>query len=486
MPVINWLKFTLMKLVMIQKPRSVAKHFSLLTLCLLLATAGFCQFNVTEIITDYGGYWKSSASAINSVKPDNSHNLVSFSFKGNRYSTGVNDALLTSKGQTFVAGDYRALPVKSMSGVATSNTKIGLGYMYDGVANGASSPAPANNIPYYLTDGIKGLNLGTCVANLPAGSLMFPISKIIKSSIGDSIPDVLVTQIADPSGSLDRYEFLDLLGNRVGNYVDIQLDNIASVANWTADFYEASKNPMTLSGGYTRTDRPIRLWASDLSAFGIDSSNSSRIAYFRITLNGNSDVAFVAYNNNSINIFDALLPITLSSFTAQENNNQVQLNWSTTGETGSDAFVIERSTDGDSFTAIDKVAAAGNTTTAVQYSYTDKQPAVGKNYYRLKMTDLDGQYTYSKTVVINKGAAITGSISLYPNPATNYIVINHPYAGSNEQVTIVNLQGTMLLQKKITAASFQTRLELPAMAAGIYELVWTNGKEMSANQLVLK
>ena len=96
--------------------------------------------------------------------------MVSFSYNGNRYSTGVNDALLTSKGQSFIAGDYRALAVKAGS-AATSNTKIGLGYMYDGVANGPSSPAPVNDMPYYLTDGIKGLDLGTCVANLPAGTL---------------------------------------------------------------------------------------------------------------------------------------------------------------------------------------------------------------------------------------------------------------------------------------------------------------------------
>src|ERR1700733_5384991 len=91
---------------------------------LLMATkAGFSQYNVTEVITDYGGYWKSAATAINNVKPDNSHNLVSFSYNGNRYSTGVNDALLTTNGQPFIACDYRALPVTNASSV-TSNTKI--------------------------------------------------------------------------------------------------------------------------------------------------------------------------------------------------------------------------------------------------------------------------------------------------------------------------------------------------------------------------
>lgn len=452
----------------------------------LLAHVSFAQFNVTEIITDYGGYWKTSATSINTVKPDNSHNLVSFSYKNVRYSTGVNDALLTAKGQPFVAGDYRALPVNSVSGAVTSNTKIGLGYLYDGVSNGPSTPAPSNDIPTYLTDGIKGLDLGTCVANLPAGTMLFPVSQILTASISDSVPDVVVTQIADPSGSLDRYEFCDILGNRVGNYVDIQLDNIAPVGNWTADFYDANKHPMTLAGGFTKTDRPIRLWASDLSAFGITAANASQIAYFRIKLNGNSDVAFVSYNNNSINIFNSLLPVKLNSFTGKDMSNQVQLNWETGSEINTASFVVEKSNDGNSFASIGTITAAGYKTGLASYSFTDKNPSAGKNYYRLKMVDKDGDADYSNVVVLNMSTANSSNvISLYPNPAASYVVIKHPYAMANEQLKIVNLAGNIVLQKQITAASFQTRIDLPNLPRGTYELVWTNGKELSANKLVI-
>ena len=476
----------LMKLTSTQhQPNAVKRNVFLFLLFLLSATASFSQYSVTEIITDYNGYWKSSAASINPVKPDNNHNLVSFSFKGNRYSTGVNDALLTSNGQSFIAGDYRALPV-TLGSAVTSNTKIGLGSMYDGVANGASTPKPVNNIPYYLTDGIKGLDLGTCVANIPAGTLNFPVSSILTPSIGDGIPDMVITQIGDPSGSLDRYSFTDINGVLVGNYVDISLTGITPVGNWTADFYEASTNPMTLASGFTKTDRPIRLWASDLSAFGIDGSNAYKIAYFKINLSGNSDVAFVAYNNSSINIVSALLPVKLNNFSGKETNSQVQLNWETLTEINSDAFIIERSTDGMVFTAIGNTIAASNTAAAVGYGYTDKNPVSGKNFYRLKMIDKDGHFEYSKVITVNLLADATGTISLYPNPAKNFIIINHPFAGNNEQLQIINLQGMVLLQKKITAASFQTRIDLPGLPNGMYELVWTNGKNVTGNRLVIQ
>ena len=454
-------------------------------LLLLLRNTGFCQYSVTEIITDYNGYWKTSATSINAIKPGNSHNLVSFSFNGSRYSTGVNDALLTSQGQAFIAGDFRALPVTSVSGTVTSNTKIGLGYLYDGVDNGPPATPPVNSIPYYLTDGIRGLDLGTCVANLPAGNMLFPVSKINANAVNDGIPDIVITQIADPSGSQDRYEFTDINGNRVGNYVDIVLTNIAPVGNWTADFYEASKNPMTLSGGYTKTDRPVRLWAADLNAFGINNGNAANVAYFR-NLSGNSDVAFVAYNNKAINLFNALLPVTLTGFSGKQSGSQIKLDWSTGAEINSAFFVIEKSADGAFFSALASIKASANSSSTLYYSGIDANPQAGNNYYRLKMVDKDGKLTYSAIIVVNATVNSNASISVYPNPAKNYMVVNHPLAGNNEQLQLVNMLGIVVLQQKINPASYQTTIHLPAIERGIYQLLWLNGVENSARRLIIQ
>jgi hypothetical protein len=146
----------------------------------------FCTAQaVTSIITDYNTFWKSTSATPSAVKPDNSHNLLAFTHNGIQYSTGVNDALLTSHGESFVQGDFWSLPVSSISGSVNGNTKIGLGALYDGVYNGASNPTPEYAIAPYLTDGIKGLNLGTGVANLPSGAMTFSIQSISPASIGD-------------------------------------------------------------------------------------------------------------------------------------------------------------------------------------------------------------------------------------------------------------------------------------------------------------
>lgn len=259
---------------------------------------------VTEVITDYNGYWKTSSTSINPVKPDNHHNLLSFSFSGTRYSTGVNDALLTSHGETFNPSVFRALPLQNVNGTLNGNTKIGLGAMVDGVYNGPGT-APSRSIAPYLNDGVNGLDMGTCIANLPSGTMFMSVSNILTAEIGDGVPDILVTQIADPSTSHDIYEFTDVNGVRIGNQVNIVLNNITPVGNWVADFYEATGTTI-LTSGYTQTQRAVRLWAADLSSFGLNASNVANVAYFKITLSGVSDIAFVAYNAATITVQQVL------------------------------------------------------------------------------------------------------------------------------------------------------------------------------------
>jgi hypothetical protein len=469
--------------VSVARIKAVLLKFVFLLTFLFLYTAIDAQ-SITEIITDYQGYWKTSSTAINAIKPNNSHNLLSFSYNGTRYSTGVNDALLTSHGDHFVAGDYRALPFHSINGTINSNTKIGVGAMYDGVAVGPGNPRPANNIPYYLTDGVKGLDIGTCVANLPAGTLFFSVGNIIPSSIGDGIPDVLITQIADPSSnSFDRYQFTDVNGNSIGNHKDIILNTITPVGNWMADFYEASTNPMVLASGFTNTQRPFRLWAADFSEFGITLADLSSIAYFRINLSGNSDVAFVSYNHGAIN-FSSVLPVELSSFTASKTNNGVKLAWETLSETNTDRFIIEASRDGTNFTSLGSKKAAGYSSMPLSYSYLHLNAVAGTNYYRLKQVDQDGKFRYSK--IVQADLAEKNTLRLHPNPATNHLVVHHKAARGNEQLQVLTLGGTVTLAGMLKAGTTQTSLSDLRLAPGLYFVVIADGKQKFTQPLIVQ
>jgi hypothetical protein len=445
---------------------------------LIMAPAVLKAQAVTEVITDYGGYWKSGNTAINPVKPDNSHNLIAFSYNGVRYSTGVNDQLLQNKGLSFVAGDFKALPVSSITGTINSNTKIGLGAMYDGVFNGSDlNNKPERNLPKYLSDGLNGLDLGTCIANLPVGDIFLPVTNLKPNKVGDGVPDLLITQIADPStSSLDRYEFTDINGTRIGNSVDIVLNTLPVVGNWTADFYEASTNPVTLAAGFTQTDRPIRLWAADFSLFGIAPSQLSQIAYFKIRLNGNSDVAFVSYNDNTVDVTSPL-PATLAGFQAKALQNNVNISWKTITEENTSHFEIEYSLDGVSFNKVNKTIAAGNSTDPRSYAWAHASVPAGKAYYRLKTVDKNGSAAFSEIIVVTISADKNLSLSIYPNPATEKIFIRQNAVNTSETYQVRSMAGVLVMQKTFTAGSAQNSIDVSALSKGSYLLVRINGSQ---------
>src|SRR3569832_318153 len=94
------------------------------------------------------------------------------------------------------------------------------------------------------------------------------------------------------------------------------------------------------------------------------------------------------------------LPIELISFQAKANRNDIDILWSTASETNTSEFIIERTLDGQHFTEIKRVKAAGNSTSTLNYKVTDYNPFVGNNYYRLIEIDNDGKITSGELAVV--------------------------------------------------------------------------------------
>jgi hypothetical protein len=264
---------------------------------------------VTGIYTDYNGFWQSRSGAINPVKPQNHHNLLAFTYGSTTYSTGVNNGLLTSNSVSFSAQRYRALPIKTLPVTGSSSYFVGLGQLSDGINNGVnnspSQPFPGNPVSgsvlaSFLTDGKKGLNIGTGLTNIPAGTVIeYKLSSngINPSYINDGIPDILFVQIASPSSIGDRMKFVNSSGVTVGNEFVFDLSNSTNfprVADWMADFY--NPNSTQSSSGFINTERSISALAIDLSALGITAANSSTVAKLVYITSGQSDPAFIAYN----------------------------------------------------------------------------------------------------------------------------------------------------------------------------------------------
>jgi hypothetical protein len=108
-----------------------------------------------------------------------------------------------------------------------------------------------------------------------------------------------------------------------------------------------------------------------------------------------------------------VLPVSLISFNASLANEKVNLSWKVANETSFSHYLLERSQNATEFGAFGKVIATGKT----NYNYTDNQPIIGNNYYRLRMVDLDGTSKVSK--VINIKFEKNTSFITIENPANN-------------------------------------------------------------------
>jgi hypothetical protein len=268
---------------------------------------------VTRIITDFGSFWDTNTTTTNPIFPDNSHNLMAFSYAGTTYSTGVNDAGLTSRGVSFTPGVFKALPAVLTGTTGTSaSLYIAAGKKLDGNAN--SGIYTNNNVKNLtlqnvLTDGINGLNLGTGYTNLPSTATSnYTVLSINPAKISDSEPDILVTQIADPTGTAtDTYKFVNSVGATVGNSLSISLAALSKLGTYSLDLFAVATNtsfslakPTSTFGA--NTTRDIRFVGFKLSDFGIDAGNYASVVSLQVTPSGVSDSAFMGYNANSINV----------------------------------------------------------------------------------------------------------------------------------------------------------------------------------------
>jgi len=183
------------------------------------------------------------------------------------------------------------------------------------------------------------------------------------------------------------------------------------------------------------------------------------------------------------------LPVSLVAFTAQLQNNNVLLNWTTAMETNTSHFTIERSMDGVSFDDAAIVFTDENGSIKKNYSFTDNISKINTRliYYRLKMVDLDAKYSYSKIVLVRLGDDQGQTAMLiYPNPVMNELRITIPSEWQNKTVAynVYNTNG-ILVRQKINGSAGQTEIfHVADLPAGIYIIKTATGDKTSVQKFI--
>ncbi|WP_149244297.1 LamG-like jellyroll fold domain-containing protein [Dyadobacter sp. 32] len=163
------------------------------------------------------------------------------------------------------------------------------------------------------------------------------------------------------------------------------------------------------------------------------------------------------------------LPLRLISFTGTQEATTNNLKWQTADEVNTLSFELESSRDGRSFekvATIDAVSAGDNS-----YGYTDRSIYKGIVYYRLRMIDIDGTFSYSRMVWLSREGK--GAINLYPNPTTDHLTLSLDNGLINSEAKLYDASGKLLQTIKI--ASAEELINVKNLPTGVYIIKFKDG-----------
>ncbi|MDH7460345.1 IPT/TIG domain-containing protein [Chitinophagaceae bacterium 26-R-25] len=181
----------------------------------------------------------------------------------------------------------------------------------------------------------------------------------------------------------------------------------------------------------------------------------------------------------------SILPLKLLSFTANPTSDAVTLRWTTTSEIKVDRFEIQKSDDGRQFATRGTVNANGSEASKTSYSFIDNIATEGASYYRLKMIDIDGKFGYSKVVKVIAFANNAGLL-LYPNPASTFIKVSHPFIKNNITIRIIDVNGKVIKQLSVAKGTKETSIDLKGLSSGTYTLIWNNGEQTFSKTVLVQ
>ncbi len=204
-------------------------------------------------------------------------------------------------------------------------------------------------------------------------------------------------------------------------------------------------NGITLSAGETLT---VRMY------FSCGSTSAGRYAKMK-------DVTVKGKVSNT-------LPVTLLGFDGWQKDKGAFLSWSAAGNDQLDYFLLERKTTDGNFSSIHRIQSSGLAGNS-NYEYFDMFSNEGDVFYRLKMVDKDGSFSYSPVVIVK--LKLQAGFRIFPNPATSTLTVVHADAEEIIEMQVVNAAGQIVQRQAVMAGARQSTLNVQSLKAGLYNVV---------------
>jgi len=169
------------------------------------------------------------------------------------------------------------------------------------------------------------------------------------------------------------------------------------------------------------------------------------------------------------------LPVKLKYFNGTYQNNRTTLNWKIESQSNFSHFEIERSSDGVNYNNINTTPFSN----AGIYSYSDHDLSSSPvYYYRLKMVDRDGRFSYSEIISIQtKGK---GHLTIAGNLVADHLTIT----GLNRQgeIKIFDMAGKLLLKRNVQSQAMS--LDISVLKSGMYILQYADEMQAETKKFI--
>lgn len=180
------------------------------------------------------------------------------------------------------------------------------------------------------------------------------------------------------------------------------------------------------------------------------------------------------------------LPIDLLNFTAEPLDGQaVRISWATASEKNNSYFILERSTNGETFTELARKPGGGTSKNKLVYEHEDSTPLYGISYYRLSQVDRDGKAKTYPPVAVQ--VSLPEELQIYPNPVSHEgeLVLRTHGATS---LSLFDTRGVEVAAIDLPERMPVVKLQLRdlSLQAGVYFLRLTGSGAPSVKRLLLQ
>ena len=153
-----------------------------------------------------------------------------------------------------------------------------------------------------------------------------------------------------------------------------------------------------------------------------------------------------------------------------------------------DHFAIGRSSDAVNFETISTIEGAEKNDIPLKYDGADNHPLLGTSYYRLEQVDFNGNHIYFNIVALTNELAHNKALSIYPNPASDYLTIQLPEFSKTAVVSIVDVSGKKVLSEILNPDDNlrEVRMSLNEVLSGFYTVRLVCETKLWSSRLIVK